>query len=269
MKFGKKPARPGAMKLRLRDYINISVLPAPNWNNFGYEYKVTEPWEMLGNDFYGDCVEAGAAHETMLLNAEAGKTVTFTRETVLSDYSAATGFNPNNPNTDQGTDMVSYASYRRKVGVIDASSVRHKVAAYLAITPGDLEEHLIAANLFGAVGIGFECPSNTIAQFDSGEPWFCVPGATTNGEGHYVPMVSRRKGMLRTVSWGRFQFMKDGFFETYNDESVVYLSTEFLSGGVSLNGFDLAHLQADLALLGPTSGPTKGERPTKADRRKG
>jgi hypothetical protein len=32
-------------------------------------------WGMLGNDHYGDCVWAGAAHETMLWNKEAARNV--------------------------------------------------------------------------------------------------------------------------------------------------------------------------------------------------
>ena len=249
-KFGKTPARPGAMRLQLKDYINKSVLPTPP-HNFGYEYMVTdmgEPWDMLGNDQFGDCVEAGAAHETMLFNAQAGVKVTFDNTSVLSDYSAATGFNPNDPNTDQGTDMVSYASYRKNTGVLDSAGNRHKVAAYLSITPKNLEEHLIDAYLFGAVGIGITCPDNIIQQFDAGQPWHTVPGTTIQG-GHYVPFVARRKNMFKVLTWGKEQFMKNGFFEDNNDESVVYLSEEMLKGNVSLNGFDLAKLQADLAAL--------------------
>lgn len=257
-KLGKKPAVPGAMKFKLADYVNKSVLPSVPWN-FGFDYTVNDdkgdgqPWGMLGNDQYGCCVEAGAAHETMLWNAEAGVTVTFDATSVLADYSAATGFNPNDPNTDNGTDMVAYASYRRKTGIQDSTGNRHKVAAYLAIKPKDLEEHLLAAYLFGAVGLGIECPSDIFQQFDANEGWHYVPGLNLVG-GHYVPFLAHRKGMLRVATWGREQFMKPGFFEHYNDESVVYLSTEMFStkkfkNGTDINGFDLEHLQADLAAL--------------------
>ena len=54
------------------------------------------------------------AHETMLWNKEAARTVTLNNESVLKDYSAVTGFNPNDPNTDQGTDMQVAA--RRNTG---------------------------------------------------------------------------------------------------------------------------------------------------------
>jgi hypothetical protein len=133
LKLGKKPARPGAVKFKLANYLEKLKLPTPP-KVFGHEGLIGANWEMLGNDQYGDCVWAGAAHETMLWNKEAARTVTFNNQSVLKDYSAVTGFNPNDPNTDQGTDMQVAASYRRKTGVRDAAGKRHKVIAYLALT---------------------------------------------------------------------------------------------------------------------------------------
>src|SRR5882757_1904530 len=114
MKLGKLPARPNAVTFKLIDYA-VALLVPPK--TFGHQ-KLQTTWGMLGNDKYGDCVWAGAAHETMLWNKEASKTVTFTDNEVLSDYSAVTGFNPSDPNSDQGTDMQVAASYRRKTGII-------------------------------------------------------------------------------------------------------------------------------------------------------
>ena len=108
---------------------------------------------MFANDRYGDCVWAGAAHETMLWT-EAMQTAAFNDKNVLSDYSAVTGFDPASPKaTDNGTDMQEAASYRRKTGVLDAKGKRHKVLAYLALRPGDIDQLALAMYLFSAVGI--------------------------------------------------------------------------------------------------------------------
>jgi hypothetical protein len=253
-KLGKTPARLGAIRLKLSDYIDLSKLPTPP-ATFGHDSLVTQPLGMLGNDSYGDCVWAGAAHETMLWNAEAGVVVPFTAQNTLSDYSAVTGFDPNatpdsdgNNPTDQGTDMQQAAAYRQNTGILDANGNRHKVGAYLAIKTGDLEEHLAACYLFSAVGIGITFPSTAMAQFNSGQPWDVVPGSTIEG-GHYIPAVARRNGMLVIDTWGAQQSMTDNFFKANNDESIVYLSPEMLTGGKSLEGFDLAQLNADLADL--------------------
>lgn len=246
-KLGKAPARKGAVKLRLRDYLDTSILPKPP-KSFGHEDLVPGAWNMLGNDSYGDCVWAGAAHETMLWNAEAGKQIVFSDQAVLSDYTAVTGFSQGDPNSDQGTDMQVAASYRRKTGVVDAGGTRHQVAAYLAITPGDVEEHKLALYLFGAVGIGIRFPGYAMDQFNEGKPWTRHLFYSIEG-GHYIPLVARRGGRFVCVTWGREQPMTDAFFKKFNDESVAYVSLETLKDGRSLEGFNAAQLQADLEAL--------------------
>ena len=66
LKLGKKPARPGAVKLKLAKYLVKAKLPTPP-KVFGHQ-SLIGAWNMLGNDRYGDCVWAGAAHEHMLIN---------------------------------------------------------------------------------------------------------------------------------------------------------------------------------------------------------
>ena len=247
LKLGKTKARPDAVKFKLAEYLDTSLLPSPP-KNFGHERLVVGSWGMLGNDQYGDCVWAGAAHETMLWNREGARTAIFDDQSVLSDYSAVTGFNPNDPNTDQGTDMQVAASYRRKTGVRDAKGQRHLVTAYLAITPKDVEELKQAIYLYSAVGIGIEFPSTAMDQFNQGKPWTVVKGASVEG-GHYVPAVGYNSRYLYVVTWGKVQRMSWAFYKKYNDESVVYISEEMLNGDVSLEGFNLAQLELDLKQL--------------------
>ncbi|UFZ05461.1 hypothetical protein LQG66_03855 [Bradyrhizobium ontarionense] len=245
--LGKTAARAGAMSFKLSDYIDKKALPKPP-KQFGHEGLVPASWGMLGNDRYGDCVWAGAAHETMMWNAEAGRKVAFTDAGVLSDYSAVTGFNPRKPSTDNGTDMQVAASYRRKTGIVDAGGKRHPVAAYLAIEPGNINEHMTAVYLFGAVGIGISFPASAMDQFNAGKPWDVVSRTSIEGC-HYIPLVARRE-QLDVVTWGRLQAMTPRFFQKYNDESVAYVSLEALTKNKSPEGFDAAQLQADLAALG-------------------
>jgi hypothetical protein len=247
MKLGKKPARQDAVTFKLANYIDTTVLPTPP-DSFGHEQVIAaKAWGMLGNDDYGDCVWAGAAHETMLWNTERDKTISFDETHVLSDYSKVTGFDPKDPHTDQGTDMQAAASYRRKTGVVDGAGKRHKVAAYLAITPGDVQQHLIALYVFGVVGIGINFPGSAMDQFNAGQPWHVVAGAKIEG-GHYIPLVAKRDN-LDVITWGQIQEMTPAFLEKYNDESIAYISREMLTSGRSPEGFDLTQLKADLAAL--------------------
>jgi hypothetical protein len=269
LKLGKTPARSGAYgSVALVNYLTTALPPAPAI--FGHADVVTE-WGMDGNDNYGDCVWAGADHEHLYWNAQAKKLVSFSTETALADYAAVTGFNPNDPNSDQGTDMAQAAKYRRTVGVIDGNQKRHKIDAYLAL-PGIsargrnsvtmLGSLASAAYVFGVVGVGIEFPSSAMGQFNTGQPWDVVEGASIEG-GHYVPLIGRNAaGNFLVVTWGKVQEVTPAFLEAYVDEALVYLNHEQLVNGVGIDGFDLAALQADLAALGGTPAPTPTPSPT-------
>jgi hypothetical protein len=247
-KLGKKPARPGAVRLKLASYTNAAALP-PLPASFGHDAIIgARGWGMLANDRYGDCVWAGAAHETMLYAKEAGDTVSFTDADVLGDYAAATGFDPAKPETDQGTDVEEAAEYRRTTGIIDARGLRHKIAAYLALEPGNIQHLFQAAYLFGAAGIGLQLPTTAVTQSKQGRPWEIVAGAPIEG-GHYVPLVGRRADGLHVVSWGADQAMTESFLEQYCDEAIAYVSQECLVKQKSPEGFAYADLLSDLAAL--------------------
>ena len=241
--LGKTPARKNAVKLKFKDYLTGTLPPVPA--TFGHETLIPSTgWGMLANDSLGDCVIAGACHETMLWTTEAKAAAAFTDKQAIAAYSAITGYSPKKPNSDQGTDMEVAAKYRRTHGIKDAAGKVHKIGAYLDLTPGNLTEHLQAAYLFQAVGIGIQFPASAMDQFNAGKPWSVVKGSSIEG-GHYIPIVANR-GVLEIVTWGRLQGMEDAFFKKYNDESIVYLSEEMLVAGKSIDGFDLAALQQDL-----------------------
>jgi hypothetical protein len=178
----------------------------------------------------------------MVWSSEGGlPTTQFTSAGVLSDYSAVTAFTPNNQTTDQGTDMQVAAAYRQKIGLVDAFGNRHKIDAYSALNRGDVDQIASAAWLFGAVGIGVQCPSSMQVQFQAGQPWSIVPGDTIVG-GHYVPLVGRNSaGNFVVITWGRLQAVTPAWLETYCDEGIAYLSLEVLNktSGKTPEGYNL------------------------------
>lgn len=203
---------------------------------------------MLGNDQYGDCVWAGGDHEHIYWNKEANKAVTFTEKTALADYAKCTGFNPNDPNTDQGTDMQVAASYRLKTGLIDTSGTRHKIGAYVALTTGDTTQLKQAIYLFGVVGVGINFPASAMTQFNDGKPWTVISKSSIQG-GHYIPVVGYDSKYFYLVTWGKLIKMSYGFFEKYNDESICYLDSEMMTSGLSPAGFNVTQLTADLKVV--------------------
>lgn len=246
MKLGKRPARINSVHLRLSTYLNTAAVLPLIPEVFGHDNLVSE-FGMLGNDTVGDCVFAGAAHETMLWNREVGRDVEFTTDTVLAEYSKLTGYNPEDPSTDQGTDMQAAASYRRRIGVRDTAGRRHRIGAYVALTPGDPDQLAAATYIFGAVGVGLRFPDYAMTEFESGQPWAVRYGSPQIDGGHYIPVVGRgANGNFHTVTWGRVQEMTPGFYRRYCDEALVYFTEEFLTAGVSPEGFDRAQLLIDL-----------------------
>ena len=259
VRLGKGTAVHRATDLQFSRYVDSEKLALQLPARFGFDHAVApDAWGMLGNDYYGDCVWAGACHEHMLLTARGstyGIPAQFTDRNALAAYTAVTGFNPNDPSTDNGTNVSDAMRYRRSTGMLDANGGVHKILAYLSLEPGNITQVWQALYLFEAVGIGIQFPRSAMDQFNAHQPWSVVAGSPIEG-GHYVPLVSRQgddhalKGTMRVVTWGALQTMTDDFYRTFCDEAWCYVTQDAIErNGVSARGFDLAALQADLAAL--------------------
>lgn len=215
---------------------------------FGYGKQISA-WGMLGNDRAGDCVWASAAHQTMLWNVVNKRTVPFSDASVLSDYSAVTGYDPVTGANDNGTVIRDALSYRRKTGILDANGNRHTIGAYVSLQPGNINQLLEALYLFGIVEIGIQFPSYAMDQFHQGKAWTYRPNPEIIG-GHDIPLVARPSSRyLQLVTWARMISASNLFIKNFCDEAWVIISPEFLNGGLSPLGFNMAQLQADLNAL--------------------
>jgi hypothetical protein len=245
VKLGKKPAKKDRRDLLFYDYLTNKLPTHPE--QFGHESLVSS-WGMLGNDSVGDCVFAGAGHETMLWTTEGGAPAVFTDKCIISDYSAVTGYNPNESNSDQGTDVREALKYRSNTGLIDALGNRHKIGAFVSVDYHNIDEIKEAIFLFNAIGIGIQFPASAMEQFSTGKPWTVVENSSVEG-GHYVPCLGYDADYIYCVTWGKVQKMDYNFFKTYCDEAFAILSVEMLKADKSPDGFDIDQLQADLKAL--------------------
>lgn len=252
LKFGKLPARPGAITFKFGTYLDKSKLP-PVPATFGHEV-ITQTWGVLNNDQCGDCVIAGACHETMLWLAAAGRdAVPFDDMTAIKNYREAQAdqgyniYNPADPLSDTGLDMEKAAAWRRTVGIVDASGTRHTIKAYANID--NVQDLATAAYFFGAAGLGIKVTDTCMDQFQNGEPWDGSDGKVVGG--HYIPVVGRNsRGNLIVITWGRLQAITPAGIEKMMDEAIAYLSPEYLTAkGVSPEAFNETQLDADLAAL--------------------
>lgn len=245
--LGKLPARAGAFSFQWGQFFDTTKLPTPP-TRFGHSLGIE--WGVLANNDIGNCVVAGACHETMLYTDEWGEPARFDDALATKIYSDIGGYVPGEPDTDQGLDMQVAASYRRRTGIVDLDGRVHRVHAYVGMSPTDINSLMSAIYLFGAVGLGLRFPASAMRQFDREEVWSPVAFSTIIG-GHYVSLVGRNsRGNLLCVTWGRLHAMTPSFLSKYADEAVAYISLETLSAkGATPEGFNHAALDAALAAL--------------------
>jgi len=260
-KLGLKPvlAQP---PVRLRDYYTCD-LPSVASLTFPFGHADLIQPHMFCNNSIGDCAIAGSIEEVRLANALAGKTVNFTDQTAIENYSAITGYVPDDPSTDQGTDVHELYDYRKSTGIIDADGQRHTIVGYAGLTVGDFDELLVALSLFpSGVGIGIEVSDFCEAQFDAGQPWHLVPGNHTIEGGHYVPVVGATdRHTAQLYTWGALGGITAPFYAAYNMVAAVALTEEMFVAGKSPTGLDMAQLRADLGLL--DTGPVMARKAKK------
>lgn len=247
--LGKLDASP-PRGLKYGDVFNAEALPsAPA--SFGHENLMPGgSWFMLGNNLAGNCTTAGGCHETMLWTMEGGvPRARFTTKDALSDYSTITGYNGTEA-SDTGANLQDVAAYRKNIGLLDATGVRHKIQGSASLKAGDLSQLAQAAYLFGTAGVGVQLPASAEDQFYYGEAWSVVNDDTIKG-GHYIPCVGRNSvGNYLFITWGRLQAATPQWVQSYMDEGLAYLSSEMLNTkGVSRESYDAAALAKYLGEL--------------------
>jgi hypothetical protein len=260
-KLGRKPAVHTARTKRSKDIIARALAPlgtAPTISD-DYVSAVTAAtggdWGILGNDQYGDCVPADDGHYLMLRTANTGTIVIPTEAQVLALYSAETGFNPADPNTDQGTDETSDCEFMVSTGFLG-----HKADATTALDPTNLNNIKWCIQLFGGIKFGVNLPQSAMDQFDAGKPWGVVEKDGGIIGGHDVLGVKYDGTFFYVVTWGRLQIVDPAWILKYVEEAHALLFADWIAqNGTAPSGLDLQALISDLSQI---------EQPAASDRRR-
>jgi len=250
-KLGKLPKRTDKRTLKLSNYLG-TFLPTPPKND-SWLTKVSN-WPMMGNDTVGDCTCAGVGHAEQLFTTYA-QDIPFVATTaqVLAFYSAITGYNPNDPSTDQGAACLDVLNYWKNTGMCG-----HKISAYMQAAEKPIPPNQLADTiwLFGCAYIGIQLP----VAVQNTHTWDVPVGQKLVGEwepgswgGHCViiPSYDITKSMgLNVISWGEVIPMSWNFFNAYCEEAYTVLSPDWIEkSGVNPDNFNLAQLQEDLKVL--------------------
>lgn len=238
--LGKKPATYSKLDLRFANLrpsnLSLPTFPKPG-GGYGMDFGATG-WLMLGNgpddtvfpgfQGCGDCVWGGAGHEVMELNKNVGRPVpAFSGRTIVNQYSAYSGYDPQTGSNDNGSDVREVLTWRQQKGLLDDSGTAHKIGVFVSLEPGNVQDLWEALWLFEAVGIGVNFPTSAMDQFNNGnQTWSVAPGSPIDG-GHYVPLVGHPTNNIWTcVTWGCRQTMTAQWLTTYCDEAWAYITME-------------------------------------------
>lgn len=244
MQLGKAPAKHDDRTLRLASYLPGHLPPAPSTH--AWSPKVAT-WPMYANDLLGDCTAAAAAHMVQCWTANGSSEYRMPESDVVAFYEDSTGYDPADPSTDQGGVELDVLNYWRKSGISG-----HKIGAYVSVPPTSGMLTRSGIFLFGGLYIGVALPISAQRQVvwdvpHGGARWEGAPGSWG---GHAIPVLDFDARGLICVTWGAVKRMTWRFYRTYCDEAYAIIADDFVNGSRRApNGFDLAALKADLALL--------------------
>ena len=202
---------------------------------------------MLGNDQYGDCVFADIAHRIMVRTAQAGQgaIVTPTQAETLALYTEVTGFDPNDPSTDHGGDLVTAAEYMQKTGML-IGGVRHTEDGNGIIDPANIDHIKWAICLFGCAPAGWKFPQSGMAQFDAGQPFDIVPSTSVpSSPDHDMLILEYRpqEPCWMVATWGKRWEMTTAFLKACLSEVVPVGASDFIcANGLAPSGVNLPQI---------------------------
>jgi hypothetical protein len=256
-KGGRRPNDPSKPRLRIGPYLRTAQVTPPrvDW------LSQVKQWPMYDNDKYGDCVWATIGHQIQALTTYGqGNTIVVHDASLLSAYSAVTGFDPTKPSTDQGTVVQDALNYWRKTGIEG-----HQILAFAQVDHTNRAEVEAAINVFGSVHVGLNFPQSAMDQFNAGRDWDTIARDGGVIGGHAVPVGSYddTTGFDGTVSWARQLRMSQSFWNKYVEEAWIVITKDWLNAnGLSPEGVDLYGLGQEFSVRTGQPNPFPKPAPT-------
>lgn len=214
----------------------------------GWEFAVpSSELSVLGNDKYGCCAASGAygLAQIQSCNANPADPIVPTTGQALDLYSAVTGFDPNDPETDQGTVLTDLLEHWQKVGfeVTHRSGKKglSQIYGWAAIDVSSFAAIRWGAYTFGGGYLGIRCPQKCEQDLAN---WNFAPGLPIAG-GHCIVQAGQGRFGAKMRSWGMFIPASAPFMGAYIDEYYIVVTEDWLNAQrVSPAGLDLNGLLA-------------------------
>jgi len=210
---------------------------------------------MYGNADYADCVWAMIGHAIQVetyFNWGASAEQTVTTNALLKGYHDVTGFDPNDPSTDQGTNIQEALDYWRKTGIVRADGSVDQILAFAEIDHTDREMVKHAIDIFDVVLVGVNLPQSAEDQFNQKKPWTLVKGSPVLGghailDGGYNTVNSAGALEHLDATWGNDTKIEEDFWNECVEETWVVITKNLMArnGGTGPRGFNMAIFAED------------------------
>ena len=222
MKLGKKPAvfDPKTKKLTAPLKSIVNTTPSNiNWIN-------GVSWPMWNNDRIGCCTQVSVASAIRTWNFNEGSNVLLTDDMVIKNYSDESGYNPTNPNSDQGAVETDVLKRWVNIGYQTPNGV-NKLIDFGFINPRNHKSVQRAIYLMGGLYIGISVPQ--FAMESQNQTWDLEYNDTEIVGGHAIYLHGYDNDYLYLNTWGSEWKMSWDFFNQYCDEAYGLVSEDWLN----------------------------------------
>jgi hypothetical protein len=219
--LGKLPARYDKRTIKLSDILVPVLPPLPTTYYVDSAMPDKIPYEMFGNDQWGDCVMVSRTNHILRFeDREQKKVLPITTSDVLNEYWKEQGACRFNPHPDNGMNMLDAMNYWRRTGWTLYGN-RYDIYAFASVNFLKHTEVMYAIYLLDGIQVGVMLPRSAEQQTANGQPWDITDDTTIAG-GHaiYVNDFDVVNGELMPVceTWAVKQPMTWRFWDRFVDE---------------------------------------------------
>lgn len=216
LRLGKQRAVHDPRTARLENFLVPAEVEAhPSANKYS---GLVSNWQVLGNDQYGDCVFAGAAHQQMAVSAAAGTPWQPSVQAIIAQYLALSG-------GDHGLVILDFLRWWRK----NSTAIGKPILGFAAVNWRDHDLSGWAAWRFYGLLRGILMPLSAQAQTGPTGMWNVTgltgPGTPGSWGGHLTYSADYDPAHSGEVTWGFVQPATLAFMDAYCDEAYVVIPT--------------------------------------------
>lgn len=219
------------------------------------------PWQMLGNDEWGDCGPVSVANLTALITKVLGGTQHYPSLDDVLDLYKRSG-NPNFPDDDNGVDMQTMLEELVRNGINCNGSVI-KPLAFAKLDVHNIDEVRAAIAIFGGVLLGLNLE---VAQQRQSNVWDYVESTEWGGHAvmaaDYTSLTGAGQPDIGWVTWSEIVEATDAFWDHQAMEAWVVIFSEHLGTRQFQEGVDLNALKSDYEALTGRPFPDVAPKPS-------